>query len=255
MKSKIEWKQMGQVLAMIVKLFTAVTDVMKKFAVGPEIIEWLVGPGEKFFRSELALMCAEFKKTQKVTHSPEVLAQIKRWEGIAGKILGHAVDYSGVRIPERTAEQAKEFTRLIIVDKDYNQEGAFFCITFPKWKYYNNLDGSITENERDPKKLGTYAIWVRNGVEPDSQHLGKSANDVKAEGLKTETNLERMLHEIVFFAETNGHLDIKGWTWNSGSRRSDGYVPYSYWNGDEFKVDYGSVDGRCDNAGPREVIS
>jgi hypothetical protein len=48
---------------------------------------------------------------------------------------------------------------------------------------------------------------------------------IKEAGLKTETLLERMLHELVFFSETRKHLDVNNLTFCCGSRYADGYGP------------------------------
>jgi hypothetical protein len=191
-----------------------------------------------------------FSKTEDLTNP------VKQWEQFYLKAFGLTADLSGVKIPERTAEQAKELTRLIIVLQGFTQEQVYAVCkkSFPSWKYADDLDKSIPTNERDPKN-GTYAIWVRDTVEADEIHRNKSANMIREEGLKTETNLERMLHELKYFMETGKHLDIQNITLCSGSRYSDGDVPGGDWSGGRFDVDYYSVGNRYDRLRPREVIS
>ena len=161
-----------------------------------------------------------------------------------------------IKIPERNDEQKKEFVRLLIVAKGLTNNIVYDACkkNFPCYKYAENLDKDVPTNERDPKN-GTYAIWVRDVVEADEVHKSKSANTVKQENLKTETLLERMLHELVYFLETKKHLDIQNVTICSASRDSDDYVPDANWHSDGFDVlGYDTVDSNgslcC-----REVIS
>lgn len=52
LKHKIDWKQFGQFLKMVLDLFTIVTTELKKRKVGPEILEWMTGPGKAVFADE-----------------------------------------------------------------------------------------------------------------------------------------------------------------------------------------------------------
>ncbi len=49
---KIDWKQFGQFLKMVVDLFKIVTTTFKELKVGPEILEWVTGVGQKAFTEQ-----------------------------------------------------------------------------------------------------------------------------------------------------------------------------------------------------------
>ena len=49
MKNKIDWKQFGQFLKMVIDLFKIITNTFKKLKIGPEILEWITGEGQKTF--------------------------------------------------------------------------------------------------------------------------------------------------------------------------------------------------------------
>lgn len=51
-KRKIDWLQFGQFLTMIVGLWTMVKAEFKNRKIGPEILEWINGPGRAFFQNE-----------------------------------------------------------------------------------------------------------------------------------------------------------------------------------------------------------
>jgi len=181
---------------------------------------------------------------------------VKQWESFYQKYLGSTRDFSKVKIPERTAKQAIEFTRLIIVTGGLTRNQVYEACgkQFPCYKYADDLDQAVPTNERDPKK-GSYAIWVRDTVEADEVHQNKSVDMVTKEKLATETLLERMLHELKYFAETGKHLDVSNVTLCSGSRDSDGHVPRAYWNDGKFQVDWYVAVDRFACLRPREVVS
>ena len=205
------------------------------------------------------------RKTEFIEHvraffpNPADLADPRKvWENFYWKYFSLTVDLSGVKIPERTPEQAKEFTRLIIVAQGLSNNQAynacFGAFNGKCYKYTDDLDKGVPANERDPKG-GSYAIWVRDTVEADEVHKNKSANMIVAAKLKTETLLERMLHELKYFAETGKHLDMNNVTLCSGSRDSDGSVPDAIWSDGGFQVDWGDSDDQDKSFRSREVVS
>ena len=66
--------------------------------------------------------------------------------------------------------------------------------------------------------------------------------------------LERIIFEIKYFSETGKHLDIKGLTFCSGSRYSDGDVPSAGWALDEFWVDWCGLDYSRSDFGIRSAV-
>jgi hypothetical protein len=178
---------------------------------------------------------------------------LKWWQLFYQEHFGTLIDVIKIRIPDRPKDGK---WRLLIVAQGLanNQVYAVLEKHFTCQNYVGDLNKGIPVNERDPKD-GAYAIWVRDVVEADECHKNKSANMVKEVGLKTETLLERMIHELVYFLETKDHLDIQNWTLCFGSRDSGSSVPRASWYGDEFRVDWGDVYDQYDYLRPREVIS
>ncbi len=174
------------------------------------------------------------------------------WDRLCRRHFGTKL--GSVNIPEKKVGQ-EEFSRLLIFPKGLtNNRGYNACAKlFPCWRYADDLDKAVSDNERDPRN-GAYAIWVRDGVEADEAHKNKSANDIKRAGIKTETLLEREVHELVYFLETGKHLDIKNVTLCSGSRNSDGYVPDADWFSDGFGVSWARPGSSSGSLRSREVV-
>lgn len=93
------------------------------------------------------------------------------------------------------------------------------------WQYADDLDKSVTENDRDPSRDGSYAVSFKATVEADEENADQSANQRRKKGCKDITLLERLLLELAHFLATKRHLDIDNVTLCSGSRYSDGGVP------------------------------
>ena len=104
------------------------------------------------------------------------------------------------------------------------------------------------------------AILVRDTIEPDSEYVGKSAND--ADGI-TEKEGKRFIfrrHWVILFAflwwMTKGKqkLDVSGWTRFPKNRLSDGSVAYGRWDpfNDWVELRCDDGDDRREGAGPRE---
>ncbi len=122
---------------------------------------------------------------------------------------------------------------------------------FSVWSYYN--DAQLDKDFPPPKKITTREFLY--SIEPDPATLGKSAK----EGDPQQTGItlrERMLMEIQYFKKTGNHLDIKGWTICSGSRRSDGYVPFMcfYPFTGKVRVDWYYVDYSLPGGGLRQAV-
>lgn len=149
----------------------------------------------------------------------------ERWRKFYQKYFSLNLNFDNLVIPEMPTEGS---WRLLIIAQGLKLNQIFDAWKkhFKCWRYNDNLDKVISQNTRGTKEA--YAIWVRDGVEPDEKYLGKSTNQADADMKIGVTLLERMIHELVFFDDTSTHLDIKGVTFCTGSRRSAGDVPCVY---------------------------
>lgn len=122
--------------------------------------------------------------------------------------------------------------------------------------YCEDLDRAVPTNDRDPNN-GSYAISFRKTIEADPELASKSADDLKKEGTKGITLLERLLLELGYFLATGRHLDIENWTLCSGSRGSVGRVPYVLWDASLGRLDvfWHSADSRYSDLRSRSAVS
>ena len=162
----------------------------------------------------------------------EFLIEKKEWAKFYKEVFNQNFDFSNIKIPAKKTG----FDRLIIVAKGMTHTKAFNKCSelFKTYSYYNELEK--IKNDRNAN-TESYAIWVRDRVEADEENKNKSANDLKKENHTGITFLERIIFEFKYFKETGKHLDIDNWTLCTGSRDSDGDVPFASWDWDgKFKV-------------------
>lgn len=178
---------------------------------------------------------------------------VKQWESFYLEQFGLTVDLSQVKIPPRR----QGFNRLIIVANGLLMNRVYDTCAkrFKCWRYNDDLDASVKENDRDPNRDGTYAIWVKDVVEADENLKNLSANALAEQKIKGVTLLERMLHELKYFKETGKHLDISNVTLCSGSRSSDGNVPDVYWDDGGFRVSWDCTDDARPSLRAREAVT
>ncbi len=58
---KMDWKLGGQMFAMLVQFFTNISALFKRQEVGPEILDWINGPGCVFFNLKMREVAEEFR--------------------------------------------------------------------------------------------------------------------------------------------------------------------------------------------------
>ncbi len=158
---------------------------------------------------------------------------LRQWQDFYKKHFDLGFDFSRLSIPE----QNPGFDRLIIVARGLTLNQAYdACVKhFPCWRYTDDLDKAVPDNDRSPAS-NSYAIWVRNRVEADEELKNLSADQLKDQGILGITLLERLLLELAYWDETNKHLDIRNRTLCTGSRHSVGRVPYVHWDDDRLRV-------------------
>lgn len=159
-------------------------------------------------------------------------SQLERACALYAEVFGITIDPTSVKIPERKSG----FDRLIVIPAglSMNQLIAFFKTKFDVSLYIEDLDGDVKENDR--ANTETYCLWVRDVVEADEELKNLSANQLKEQKISGVTLLERLVHELLYYMETGKHLDVVNWTLCSGSRNSNGNVPYVHWNADRRKL-------------------
>jgi hypothetical protein len=192
------------------------------------------------------------KKIREVFSIVDEYASIREeWQKFYKFHFNWDVDFRGVIIPTIPIDGK---WRLLFIAKGMTMNKAFDCCStlFKSWRYNDDLDKAISVNVRTSSDH--YAVWVRDGVEPDQEFLGKSTRQVDLDMKIGITVLERLIFEIKYFSETRNHLDIKGVTFCSGSRDSGGNVPYAYWNDGKFWVGWCDLDFSSSDYGIRSAV-
>jgi len=226
---------LGIVIAIVVKIFKQMNRSQVQYWIGHE--------------RELASAL----KTALGRGSKAIDPRLANWLQFYREVFNLELDPTDIRLPA----ERDGFGWLVVVAKGLTRNAVFDrCYQrFDKkaWRFYDDLDKAVTKNDREPTE--TYAIRVRDCVEADECHKGKSANDVIKAGIKGITTLEQMLLELWYHWKTNNHLDQKSLTIHSGSRYADGDVPFACWNDDKFYVSHVYPDNAYDNWRVREVVS
>lgn len=180
--------------------------------------------------------------------------QLASWKVLLKELFDIEIDMASIKIPE----QQVGFDRLIVVPKGLtlNQIIAVCRLQFDKvYCYSNDLNNSVAKNDRTNTE--TYAVWVCDRVEADEELKNLSANQIEEQGVTGITLMERLLQELKYFSETKKHLDVQNVTLCTGSRYSDGSVPYVHWITDYRRLSVGwcYADGSADSLRSRAVVS
>jgi hypothetical protein len=190
-------------------------------------------------------------KIREIFDMTETFGELREeWQKFYQSAFGIEIDFTGVAVPE----QPEGNYRLLFIAKGMTPNKVYDAWTFPKWRYDDNLDKAVPTNKRTATE--SYAIWVQAGDEPDTEFLGKSTKQADPNMEVGITLLERMVFESKYFAETGKHLDVKGVTFCSGSRNSDGRVPGVYLGTDgEVYVGWYYLDHSDSKCGVRRAVS
>lgn len=163
----------------------------------------------------------------------------------------YACDLSDALIPE----PQDGFDWLLIVRKGLWPNEAYDRIgrlKVPTWRYTHDLDGIMSVREPFER---SYGVWIRNRQEADEEFRSQSFNAIwrKVNGI---TLTERLVAERDWLKRTNGgHLDEKSLTLSTGSRCSDGYVPFVYSYDGEVRVRWTCRVRAFPFVGVRQVVS
>lgn len=207
----------------------------------PQVVRSLVKSKKKLGNALLALV-------PKTDAAPALV----EWQEFYKKVFDLDVDLSAVAIPA----QQPGFDRLVVVAHGVSMNQAMIACKdrFKTWQYTNDLDASVTKNDRTAA-TGPYAVWVRDRVEADEETQNLSADQLAEQKLPGMTLLERIILELHYFDRTGSHLDVQNLTLCAGSRYSDGYVPRCYWYSGGFGVYWYVVSHRDPSLRSRVVVS
>jgi hypothetical protein len=167
--------------------------------------------------------------------------------------IGIKTDFSNLRIPEKL----QGFDRLIVVAQGMTPQRLYDKCKelFSCWKWTDeNLDKIVTSDRS--AKDSAYAAWFRDRVEADDELKSLSANALKEKSVAGVTLEERLVYELKYFKETGKHLDIENVTLCTGSRYSDGGVPFVDWRaGDRLRVRWYDPDDTDGSLRVRQAVS
>ena len=242
-KSPKFFNKLGVLLGVIIEVATGIFSKMNE----AEMQYW-IGRKESF-RKDLQ------KELQKLLNIADVfVSDRERWRKFYQKHFSIETTFAHVTVPARPIEGSWSLI-FIAQGLTLNQVYDTMSKAFKCWRYSDDLDASVVKNARNTQSA--YAIWVRDGQEPDEKYLGKSANQADPNMAIGVTFLERMIMEIKCFDWTGKHLDIKGFTLCTGSHLYGGDVPRVRWDsGDqEVRIRWSSLDGFSSDYGLREAIS
>ncbi|MEK7653729.1 MAG: hypothetical protein AAB345_00400 [Patescibacteria group bacterium] len=166
-------------------------------------------------------------------------AQLRLWRKFYKKFFGLSVDMSQMVFEACPAG----FGWLIVLAKGLTNEQIYAKCKdhFPCGESSFNLNSVISCRVN----IKTYAVWVRDGLEPDEELMGQSAEDLSGR-INCITLPERLILELCYWSKTKKHLDLGDLTLCAGSRLVSGRdVPFVGWQEGKLRVDDHSCILRC----------
>lgn len=174
------------------------------------------------------------------------------------KFWGLKIDLSIFKIPKKLPAG---FAWPVYIPAEFSH-GDAVALCQKQFKVWEGIDIRTCGDAKgcDKPRL----LIVRPTVEPDVEHLNKSANDLVTTGKSFLDIGARSVLEAQYFFMTSeshldaigSHLDVRGWTRCPNSRLSNGNVADACWyaGNAEFRLDWRNPDSQDSDAGGREVV-
>lgn len=183
---------------------------------------------------------------------------LEEWEIFYKKYFDVPVNLSKISIPRIR----KEFDRLLIIIPGIPVL-RIISIMDSKFRIaVESSDYSLYKTIDERRDAGNpYAIWVRDGEEPETDFLSRSAEWMYNCPKASETLKERLIHGLKYWDENKKHLDVDVATLCSGSKNSHGTTPivsFSCLSSPEkntVKIAWIKSSDSFRKVGAREVIS
>ncbi len=180
------------------------------------------------------------------------------WEKFYQEMFGLKADLSKVQVP--SASGGLDFLQCMFGGLSYGQihdkEKEFY-----KSKGYGIMDWDnnwvtlikFTLEERLTTK--NYAIRHSGLAEAEATYAGKSANWIAQNKIKTMTRKEQMIFALYYYWKNNARIDVEQITYCTGSRYTNGGVPYVNWFGDNLSSNWIDPSAARDMWRPRPVLA
>jgi hypothetical protein len=172
------WGQLGSLAGFIIEFLATILNFSQ--------VEYWLG-----HKSELK---KKLREVFSITNEFSELLRVRdEWQKFYKEKFNCIVNFSLVIIP---AMPTTGKWRLLFIPKGMTINRAFVIASnlFPSWSYSDVLDRHVIKNIRNTENH--YAIWVRDGIEPDQEFLGKSTSQTDPDMKIGITLLERIIFEI-----------------------------------------------------------
>lgn len=152
--------------------------------------------------------------------------RVKWWRAHYQNIYRLNPDFSGFRAPKRQ----EGFHRLAVLPRGFKIRSWVETVSHIHGLdlHDNDLDAMLATNDRTSES-GAYAVWIRDRQEADEELKNLSALMLAEQKVAGITLAERLVAGTAHLFETGRHMDVENWTSCTGSRYSDGDVPYVNW--------------------------
>lgn len=176
------------------------------------------------------------------------------WQRYYQQVHNLLVDIKKVRFPKQ--QRPNGFGWNVVVAEELGAVPLDTLLTACRRQFQNvwaytsknvKLHSIITVNDRDPRTIGSYAVFCHANHPADVANADLSADEIRKRGMATMTLLERMILESFIFWSRNKHLDeitagVQTATLCSGSRDWQGDVPVCEFLKNSFFI--GPLDSR-----------
>lgn len=118
-----------------------------------------------------------------------------------------------------------------------------------------NWPGLINLNAEERRTTKSYAIRHSGLAEAENTYANRSANWIAQNKIKTMTRLERAAFGLYYYWKNKANIDLQQITYCTGSRHTNGGVPYVNWFGNALSSNWVDATGARDIWRPRPVLA
>jgi len=180
------------------------------------------------------------------------------WEKFYQEVFGLKVDLSKVPMPSSSIDL--NFLQCMPAGLSYGQvhdkEKEFAKnqgLGIMDWDA--NWPGLINLNAEERRTTKSYAIRHSGLAEAENKYANRSANWIAQNKIKTMTRLERGVFGLYYYWKNKANIDLQQITYCTGSRHTNGGVPYVNWFDNKLSSNWVDATGARDIWRPRPVLA